>query len=97
MVKERTAELEQRMRELSGLNAILRTELNQNIGKEEDQTRLQDSMEGYGSRLLKIAQQLSAIDSNPAEVMSDPIYRQAISDCGSQLGELANRMLETNS
>ena len=97
MVKDRTAELEQRMRELSGLNSILRTELNQNIGKEEDQSRLQESVGGYGSQLLKIAQQLSAIDSNPNEVMTDQIFRKAISDCGSQLGELANRMLETKS
>ena len=97
MVKDRTAELQQRMRELSGLNNILRTELNQNIGKEEDHTRLQKSLAGYGSQLLQLAQQLSAINSSPSEVVADPNLHKTISDCSSQLGELANRIQGTNS
>lgn len=90
MVKDRTAELEQRMRELNGLNGILRQELNQNIGKEEDQTRLQKTVEGWGSQLLELAQQPTSSDPNPSEGVVDPILRKAISD-------LANLMLETNS
>ena len=97
MVKDRTAELEQRMRELNGLNNILRTELNQNIGKEEEHSRLQQSLEGYGSQLLELAQRLTAITSGPSEVGAGSILHKAISDCSGQLGELANRILRTNS
>jgi len=93
MVQDRTAELEQRMRELNGLNGILRTELNQNIGKEEDQTRLQKSLVGYGSQLLDFVQQLTSISSGPSEAVADPGVQKAITDCSSQLGELAYRML----
>ena len=49
MVQDRTAELEQRMRELNGLNGILRTELNQNIGKDEDQRDYEVSYEKIGA------------------------------------------------
>jgi hypothetical protein len=97
MVQDRTAELEQRMRELNGLNGILRTELNQNIGKEEDQTRLQKSLVGYGSQLLDFVQQLTSISSGPSEAVADPGVQKAITDCSSQLGELAYRMLGTSS
>ena len=100
MVQDRTAELEQRMRELNGLNGILRTELNQNIGKEEEQTRLQKSVLGYGSQLLELSQQLTSINSGPpgpSEAVADPALHKAITDCSGQLGELAYRMLGTNS
>ena len=95
MVKDRTAELEQKMREVNGLNNILRTELNQNIGKEEDHTRLQESLVGYGSQLLELGQQLTAINSDSSQVAADPRVHKAISDCSGQLGELAQRMLGT--
>ncbi len=97
MVQDRTAELEQRMRELNGLNGILRTELNQNIGKEEEQTRLQKSVLGYGSQLLELTQQLTSINSEPSEVVVDPRLHKAISDCSGQLRELAYRLMGTNS
>ena len=97
MVQDRTAELEQRMRELNGLNGILRTELNQNIGKEEEQTRLQKSLVGYGSQLLEFVQQLTSINSGPSEAATDLTLHKAITDCSGQLGELAYRMLGTNS
>lgn len=97
MVKDRTAELEQRMRELNGLNGILRIELNQNIGKEEEQTRLQKSVLGYGSQLLELSQQLTAINLSPSEVAADPRLHKAISDFSGQLGTLAYRLLGTNS
>ena len=85
------------MREVNGLNSILQTELNQNIGKEEEHIHLQKSLEGYGSKLLELAQQLTEINSGPSEVVADPGRHKAISDCSSQLGELANRILGTNS
>ena len=97
MVKDRTAELEQRMRELNGLNGILRTELNQNIGREEEHSRLQESLAGYANQLLESAQKLTAINSSPSEVVADSRLHKAISDCSGQLGELAYRMLGTNS
>lgn len=97
MVKDRTAELEQRMRELNGLNNILRTELNQNIGKEEDHSRLQESLVGYGSQLLELVKQLSAVNSRPSEDAADPRLHKAISDCSSQLDELAYRIMGTSS
>ena len=97
MVQDRTAELEQRMRELNGLNGILRTELNQNIGKKEDHTRLEKNLAGYGSQLLDFVQQLTSISSGPSESVRDPGVQKAITDCSSQLGELAYRMLGTNS
>ena len=97
MVEDRTAELEHKMREVNGLNNILRTELNQNIGKEEDQTRLMESIAGYGGQLLELAQQLSAITSSQSEVAAGPELHKVISDCSGQMGELANRILGTNS
>ena len=97
MVKDRTAELEQRMRELNGLNNILRTELNQNIGKEDEHSRLQESLVGYGSQLLELSKLLTTIKSNSSEVVADTRLHEAISDCSGQLGELAYRMLGTNS
>jgi len=96
MVQERTAELEQRMRELNGWNGILRTELNQNIGKEEDHSRLQKSLSGYGSQLLEFVQQLTSANSGPSEA-PDPRLHAAITDCSGRLGELANRMIEADS
>ncbi|MBQ09980.1 MAG: hypothetical protein CMJ45_00315 [Planctomyces sp.] len=96
MVQERTAELEQRMRELNGLNGILRTELNQNIGKEEDHARLQKSLSGYGSQLLEFVQQLTSASAGPSEA-ANPTLHAAIIDCSGRLGELANRMIESDS
>ena len=97
MVEDRTAELEQKMREVNGLNDILRTELNQNIGNEEDHTRLQESLVGYRSQLLELGQQLTAISSDHSQVVADSNLHKAISDCSGQLAELASRMLGTNS
>lgn len=91
-VQERTAELEQRMRELNGLNGILRTELNQNIGKEEDHTRLQKSLSGYGSQLLEFVQQLTSASAGPSEA-ADPRLHAAITDCSG----LAHRMIQSDS
>ncbi len=96
MVEDRTAELEQKMREVNGLNNILRTELNQNIGKEEDHTRLQESNVGYGNQLLELAQRLSVISSSQSEVVADLGLHKTITDYSGQLGELANRILGTN-
>ena len=97
MLQDRTAELEQRMRELNGLNGILRTELNQNIGKEEDHTRLQKSLAGYGSELLDFVQQLTTISSGPSEAVADPSAQKAIANFSSELGALAYRMIGTSS
>ena len=97
MVKDRTVELEQRMRELNGLNNILRIELNENIGKEEEHSRLQESLVAYGSQLLELAQLLTTIQSTSSEVVADTRLHKAISDCSGQLGEMAYRMLGTNS
>ena len=70
MVAERGADAQQRMREITALNNLVRSHIRQAIGTEESYNRLQTTLADFSTQLETLAQQAKVIASEGARTLA---------------------------